>query len=239
MSASVALREPNVVDPISVAPTRDEVLTRYRRFRAISKQHHSNLVKFVAAPAIMRHARRLGLAQGNTLLVDNIDDLHLAFDLAIHTAESGRSRAIDRYAKSVQLVPRSDDAVMLEAMCRARFSVVLVERRHEAAGLIVRDMFRNEELWVVDEGWEISMPKGSVIATRLYAPDRFVMTAGIGVPIDLPLLEDALDEAPQLLRKSPHEFPDDRRFAEAIYRVALRDGIMEQVKLQDVPTEAD
>jgi hypothetical protein len=32
---------------------------------------------------------------------------------------------------------------------------------------------------------------------------------------------------------------DDRRFAEAIYRVALAEGVMEQVVLQDLDHDAD
>jgi len=232
------LREAKSFEPVGAAPTRGEVLARYRRLRAISRRHHSEVLKFLSPDALMRHARRLGLAWGNVLVADNMDDMNYAFDLAIHTAEPGRSRAIDRYAKSAQLAPGSDEALVLEAMCRARFSVVFIERRHEAAGLIVTDMFRNDELWVVDEGWEISLPAGALIATRLYVPDRFAMTAGIGVPVDKALLAEALDEAPQLLHKTHREAADDRRFAEAIYHVALRTGITEQIKLQDVPPAA-
>ena len=80
---------------------------------------------------------------------------------------------------------------MLEAMRNARFAVVLVQRGHPSAGLILTDMFRNNELWLVDEGLEISLPAGTAFATRYYAPDRFVMTAGVGMPVDLDLLASA------------------------------------------------
>jgi hypothetical protein len=40
------------------------------------------------------------------------------FDLAICTAKTGRSRAIDRYAKSVMVQPSSDEALALEATCQ-------------------------------------------------------------------------------------------------------------------------
>jgi hypothetical protein len=61
------------------------------------------------------------------------------------------------------------------------------------------------------------------------------MTAGVTVPIDLNLLSSALESAPQVLRKSHVEAIQDRRFAEAVYRVALADGIMEGVAYQDPP----
>ena len=65
---------------------------------------------------MLQHARRLGLAHGKTLMLDSIDELPLAFDLAIHTAPVGRSRAIDRYARSAQFAQGSDEALVLGAM---------------------------------------------------------------------------------------------------------------------------
>ena len=124
---------------------------------------------------------------------------------------------------------------MLEAMRNARFALIAVERRHEAAGLIVTDLFRNAELWLVDEGLEMSLPVGAAYATRYYTTDSFVMTAGVGMPVDSDLITHALESAPLLRRKSPAEAIEDRRFAEAVYRAAIEDGIMEDVVYQDVP----
>jgi hypothetical protein len=53
------------------------------------------------------------------------------------------------------------------------------------------------------------------------------------MPVDLALLECALDLAPQLLRKPRIEAIEDRRFAEAVYRAGIADGIMERVAYQD------
>jgi hypothetical protein len=124
-------------------------LARYRRLRAISKRHHAATLDFLSSDAIVHHARRLGLAVGKTLILDSMDELTLAFDLAIHTAPMGHSRAIYRYARSARLAPESDEALVLEAMRHARFSIVGVERRHEAAGLVVTDLLRR----ISSSGW--------------------------------------------------------------------------------------
>src|ERR1700731_4102815 len=100
-----------------------EIQHRYRHLRAISIRHHSNILKNLTLPTILGHARRLGLAFGQTLIADSHEELTLAFDLAIYTAPEGRSRAIDRYAKLVSLPVGSDEQRMLEAMRRARFSL--------------------------------------------------------------------------------------------------------------------
>jgi hypothetical protein len=59
------------------------------------------------------------------------------------------------------------------------------------------------------------------------------MTAGVGMPVDLDLLTSAIESAPQLLRRSRAEAIEDRRFAEAVYRAAIANGIMEQVMFRD------
>lgn len=214
--------------------SRQEILARYRHLRQISKGHLSNIVRSLSGSAILQQAKRLGLAYGKTLVLDSEDEINLAFDLVIHTSLPGRSRAIDRYAASAKVPQDSDEALMLDAMRRARFTVFRVKQRHPSAGLIVFDVFRDTELWLVDEGLEKSLPNGDTFATRLYAPDRFVMTAGIGMPVDRDLLKDAVTSTPQLMRKPHLEAIDDRRFAEAIYRTALAGGIMENMEFQDL-----
>jgi hypothetical protein len=238
MAAAVALREDHAFHNPAAAVSRGEVLARYRHLREISKRHHSAVLKFLAKDAVLQHARRLGLAHGKTLVLDDPDELNYAFDLAIHTAPVDRSRAIERYARSARLAPGSDEALVLDAMCHARFAVISIVRRHETAGLIVNDLFRERELWLIDIGLESSVPDGSVFATRLYQPEAFAMTAGVNVPVDLELITDALDEVPHLLRKSHAAALDDRRFAEAIYRVALAGGVMQRIKYQDPVDEA-
>jgi hypothetical protein len=48
-------------------------------------------------------------------------------------------------------------------------------------------------------------------------------------------LTKAIDLAPYLMRKSLTEAIDDRRFAEAVYRTAVVEGIVARTRYQDVP----
>ena len=76
-------------------------------------------------------------------------------------------------------------------MRRARFSIISSVRRHTVAGLIVKDLFRGFEFWLVD-GLESSLPDEAVLATRLYTLEGFAMTAGVLVPLDIELIEYAI-----------------------------------------------
>jgi hypothetical protein len=67
----------------------------------------------------------------------------------------------------------------------------------------------------------------------MFAPDGFYMTAGVFVPVDVETIDAALYETPQLLRKPQAAAIQDRRLAEALYREALADGVLDRVRYVD------
>jgi hypothetical protein len=211
----------------SKSPNRADVLARYRRLREIAMMQQCKAMAFLSGDAILHHARRLGRVYSN-VTSDDLDGLTLPLDLAIYTAPGGRPRAIDRYARSARLVPGSDEALVLEAMRDASFAILSAERRHPSAGLIVTDLLRDRELWLVDDVIEKSAAKGSAFAARYFSPAGFAMTTGAATPVDVDLLASALEREPQLLRKPCAEAINDWRFAEAIYRAALAHASVER-----------
>ena len=215
------------------AMSRDEVLTRYRRLRAISTRHHSEALRFVPRSTLLEQARRLGLTMGKTLVAESMAELTLAFDLCLYTAAPGRSRGIDRYARSAGAAPGSDEEVMLQAMRQARFSIWQVERLHETAGLLVQDLMREECIWLVDESLEQTAPAGLTLAMRVSTPDAFAMTSGVIVPVDTELIEQVFDDVLERVRGEPDMIANDRRFATAIYGMAVRGGLMDQIGLAE------
>jgi hypothetical protein len=215
--------------------SRDEVLARYRHLRAISTRHHTEAMSFFSRPALLEQARHLGLAARGVLAAESFDELTLAFDLAIHAARPGHSRAVDRYARAAAFRPGSDEALVLEAMRRARFSLWRVEHRHEVAGLVVQDLLREDEAWLVDEAMERSAPEGMVAAMRLCTPDTFAMTSGVIVPVDRGLLEEVIATVLPRVRGTPDRVADDRRFATAIYRAAVARGLMARGGFEAAP----
>src|SRR5690349_2099481 len=98
---ALALRRDNALaTEIDASSPRERVLARYRQLREISLQLHHRILDCVSRDAFMSQARRLGLALGKTLILDDEDELNYVNDLVIYTAPAGRSRAIDRYARS-------------------------------------------------------------------------------------------------------------------------------------------
>ena len=118
---------------------------------------------------------------------------------------------------------------MLQAMLRPRFSLFKVERPHETAGLVMNDLLRSENLWLMDESLERSARVGVTFAMRLTQPKDFAMTCGVMVPVSRELWDAAYAELPSRLHGAPVEIADDRRLATALYRHAVLGGLMREV----------
>lgn len=211
---------------------RTEVLERYRSLRSAGRMHLSDVMKFVGKNAFGDAARRIGLKSRRTIVADSFDEMTLAMDLAVFGAKPGRSRAIDRYANARTYPPESVEAVVLRAMLHDRFGVYRVLRRHEVAGLIVEDLFRNQqELWLMDEGFEATADEGLALAGRLLQVDAaFWMTAGVAVPTDRAVLGEVFARHPEWVRDDSRAFLDLLRFAEAIYAESVTQGRMQYIR---------
>ena len=221
------------VVPSSGSASRAEILERYRRLRAVGRQHHTAMMKFVSSNAMLTQGRKLGLVDGKTFVLDSLDDMNFVFDLLFYTSSLDRSRAVDRYAKSLELAPGGDEAIVLESKRNSRFAIIECKRRHNVVGLVMEDVVRQVEYHLVDEGLEVSLRDGARIATRLSMVDDFVMTLGAFVPVEGSFLRRVYDSTPQLQRKSAVAILDDRRFAEAIYRTAILEGLTARIAYRE------
>ena len=217
---------------------RSEILARYRRLRQISKRQHEAVLDIIAPSVLLDWARRLDLTEGKAIVLENDNEMTLPEDLAIYLPRPGRSHPLDRYARIVRFAPGSDEAIVLAAMRRARFSLWRIERRHPTTGLILRDLLRGEETWLVDEAMEQNAPPGAEMAARLLQPESFAMTARIIVPLlpDLMTLPEVMEEvftrAPALRRLRGDALAGDPRFAIGFYRAAVAAGAMDRVLFQ-------
>ncbi len=214
---------------------RNEILRRYRHLRSITRHHSSGILRCVAQQTLLERARDIGCCSGRSMIFDSEEEAALVMDLAVHTANPGRSRAVDRYAKAASLPAGSDEALVLAAMVASRFSIWDVKRPHEEAGLIITDTMRDSEteIWLVDEGLELSADPGMLFAARLYLPGDFAMTSGVLVPIDPDILDAAFAKVPGVLDMPTKHIASDSRFNTAVYRAAIGYGIMDNVEFKD------
>ena len=73
--------------------TRIEVLTRYRHLRQISKEHHQAVLDITAPDVVLDWAKRLGLTQGRTVVLESEHDMTLVEDLATYPDRAAHTRS--------------------------------------------------------------------------------------------------------------------------------------------------
>jgi len=155
---AIALRKHSTLVNDNAPPSRDQSACRYRALREISKRHHPRIPEAHIGRCASASARRLGLAQGKTLILDDMDELNYVYDLAISHGFAG-AFAGDRPLRQVGprlrrgsewklFVPRGGCA-------RGKFSILLIGAaprngradRHPTLSAGLRDM-------LVDIGWK-------------------------------------------------------------------------------------
>lgn len=199
--------------PVSLTPppglpalSRTETLARYRRLRQISTAQHEAVLDIIAPDILRDRAKRLDVTDGKAVALENSNEMTPPEDLAIYLPRPGRSHPLDRDARLTRFAPGSDQAIVLAAMRRARFALWRVERQHPATGLILRDLPRERESWLVDETMAKTARPGPEVAAPLLQPETCAMIARIIGPV-LPdwmtrpaLMDEVFTRAPALQR---------------------------------------
>jgi hypothetical protein len=217
----------------------DEALKHYRHLRALTNRHQNSALDCLARPAVLRIARSMGMVRGRSMLAESNEEMSLILDLAAHTAGPGRSRAIDRYAKAIAGSVDADEMQLIEAICAAQFSIWRIERRHEVAGLVVTDMMRDRETWLMDEALTGSAEEGVTFAARLCWPADFAISCGVLVPVYRGLMEGVFPECARWLATNELAWvAGDPKFAAAVYRHAIEAGTLENVRFKEVAAAA-
>ncbi len=215
----------------------EALLSRYRELRGFVTEYQTVAMNSVPASAMMEYAKRIGLVQAGMLHPSSPAEMTLVFDLAVHTAPEGRSRAIDRIAKQRKLPPDSLESMVMQALQNALFTVWRVEGPRETAGIPAQDVLRKQSFWLMDEWLAKSAKPGERFVARLADLGEYRVSCGAIVPVNDDVFQLAAADTRTFQAANTEAILRDRRFAEAFYRAAIKGGAMRGVAFR-VPGEA-
>jgi hypothetical protein len=196
----------------------EQVRQRYDAYREISTFQQTRLGKELFETSVWDMAIRLGVVEASHARSDiDFEDIVPALDCALYRLdEEGRSaisRDLEAWPEHLDRYERS----VFDAMSRSRFSVFELARQHAIAGVVLRDLFTDEELWLVDRGLETSAPEGLRMALRLIRPDDFWMTTG-GQAI---VTDEAWTQIKKRFARERNEAPHPDQLAQFIFQAPL------------------
>ena len=158
---------------------RDEAVLHYRALRKSVNGHLAGALKYLKKQALMDAAHYLGITSDVNTIASNFDEMQLACDVVVFGKKHDeRLRAIDRYARQQSFPEGSMGAITLSALLNEIFCIIEVKRSHEIAGLVVEDINRKSEMWLMDDGFEATASPGLILGARIVQPTEFCMTAG-------------------------------------------------------------
>ena len=124
-------------------------------------------------------AKRLGLLSPgpgrhgeDVLPLEDEYEISVLMDYCLYHGRRDGRTVIDRAVADIPPDAGTDERLLLQAMQEARFSVFAVEEAEPGVGVQVRDLLRDESLFLVDIGFSQTADTGLVLAGRLMARAR-------------------------------------------------------------------
>jgi hypothetical protein len=174
------------------AATLDPAAEKYRRYREVQRALNRRLITMLPKNALKECAEkvsydaRVDFAGG--------DDISVLIDYAIYDYRiRGGTNAVERLVKQAPWATGTEEQVILDAMLRARFTVLRVESAIPDVGVQVEDLLYRREFLLTDFGLSKTACEAPHIAARVLEFLEFQMTTGATLPFDAAAAEDLVD----------------------------------------------
>lgn len=207
----------------------EELMDRYKRFRQLGRSYNLELIKQLPPPALPESGKKLGLYKAGTLILNQDDEIAVAYDYSLHHYRRAGKNAIERALATSPPALDSDEMVYLKSMATARFSLFRVEDILPRRGASLVDLVTGKRLDLMDIGLSSAGTPGIIVAGRVLSFDGFNMSSGTLIPVPEGVFESRMraviskflpdtDEPPTL---SPAQ---SAAFEAQVIRIALHDG---------------
>jgi hypothetical protein len=212
---------------------------RYLQTRAVSFKLNNTLARQLPRETLQQAAKQLGLWVRGTLVLGDESHLAVLMDFAIHDCHVDGRNGLDRYLKLHPPAPGSDFEALLATMQRGHYSLFQVKSVVPGVGAHVTDLMLDEHHFLADRGLSETASKGTVLATRVFAFEDFLITGGA------PLVAEraALERIAKLLSlpENDPQIPQQRQMGAdltaQIIRLCLRAEDAPEMQYQGVPDE--
>ena len=173
-------------------PEEEAQLDRYKHFRQLGRTYNLELVKQLPPPALPESGKKLGLYKAGTLIINQDDEIAVAYDYSLHHYRRIGKNPIERALETSPPAADSDEMIYLRAMAGSRFSLFRVEDILPHRGARLKDLVTDEALDLMDIGLSSAGIPGIIVAGRLLSFDGFNMSSGTLIPVPEPVFESRI-----------------------------------------------
>jgi hypothetical protein len=156
----------------------------YKQYREKGTELNSAILNEIPKNVPLTAGKTLGLARGKTFVFEAESESSILMDYCIYNCPWDGKYAFEWYLERHKPPPDSAEYQLLTAMRNARYGIYKVVKIRRGVGAVVEDIFRGENMFIIDIGLSRHAIKGLAFAGRLIAPEnRFFMTTGAMIPL--------------------------------------------------------
>jgi len=216
--------------------SRASIMERYDHFHSILKHFQRVIPDTLDRNLYKKAAKTLGLWHNGGIEIGDESELTILTDFAIYgLRNAGGKTPVQSYACAHPPRSDSDDELILNAMCGARYSLLQVTRRVPAVCVEAYDLLRKRMVLVANHGFSLTAEAGMVLATRLISVPGFEISTSADLPVNLETfvaLTESLKHAARGLVLNGDTIDDPERMELAsvcIIRACLEAGCAGQI----------
>lgn len=179
-----------------------KILADYHDNRDIGREVFEGIRDCLPRDAVIKSAKKLGLAVGKEIVVQNENELTIMMDYAFHNQRNGLFNAIERYANlNPDIVAEYPDFFNgLEKSFYAVFSVMSVT---PGFGITVQNMLSGESFHIIDVGFSHSPRVPNMCGRIIPFKEGYYCTSGAMLPLFKVHQHEAVDRI--LVKFSAHK----------------------------------
>jgi hypothetical protein len=211
----------------------------YQKIRDLLPALHMKIIKQLSRDDMNTSGRHLGMLHKKTFVFNNQTEIAVLSDYQVYSYRPHGISMVERYLKAKRNSLYPFTVELLEAMCRARFSIYMTGEAQKGKGLAVTDAFRHESFFLADRSLSTSSEPDMLLVLRLITFDDFAIQTGAGILIEPALIKrpDVVDALNKYLPEPEGEkfyfTPEqESKFARAILVACIRHGYTEHIRYE-------
>jgi hypothetical protein len=160
-----------------------ELRERYLRLRQVSTELNGKLTRRLSKSEMEEGAKDIGMLRNGILVFRDMDESNVLFDYCLYNIHRDGRNAVRRFLEECPPAEGSVEREILEAKCRAWYSVFAITRALPGLGVEAVDGLRDRRHLMADVSLSRCDCVGGLMATRVIPFDGFIMTTGAGLPL--------------------------------------------------------
>jgi hypothetical protein len=213
-------------------PNRDEIISRYKRLRAVGRNLNHKMVERLSKDVLHEGGKRLAILHKGVLVFNSEDESAILMDYCLYDVRRNGRNAVDQYLLDSEPGPESDEMVCLRSMQHAVYSLFIVESVIPGFGVTVRDLLSDRIILIVDMGFGSTAQPGLIFASRLLFHEGFTMTGGAALPVGVPP-EDQRQAITEKMAEAAAPDEDGYFDPAPLIRACLSQGCSSHVQYQE------